>query len=637
VSVAIKVKQSSPHDWLVFLPVLISLIIIWAVFVKITMLERKVTLERAQQQLEVITATLVDLNVLAEKAISLESKIKEAQQDALWQALLRYPTAGIWVESKGGIVLGGRPLIGDPHLYITAQTSRENLTAHAALPKADVLSDWYSQCKNRSGILVLISLVFLLLTQLWARASRQLRTAYHRLQRELTSRQAAQEALHEHDLLLKIVTQGASELLGTRSSEEAIASVLTLIGETVKVSWVHLYLKISEPEDKNLQFSLRFEWSASDIEKIINNAKLQHLNLAYQFHQMISPNQVDEPASFYTEELAEPFHQQLKELQMHSFLYIPIILNNELLGSLLFIDASATKRLWSWAETDVLKTLAGLLGVTITQMRYAKELANVGNVLNSVNVSANFITEKINQNRLLGLRKAIDLIHEHKFDLEVFFSKDKRGSELLNYMNHLYEYLLSNHQETLKELNRLLQSIDHINKIVAMQQAYAGVITVMEMIDIINLVEDSLNMTINVTNPLGIKVVREFSNVPLINLDKHKVLQILVNLISNAEHACAGSTNSEKFITVRVFVENDYVKVSIIDNGVGISQENINLIFNYGFTTRITGHGFGLHNSVLAAQEMGGRLYVYSDGIGKGATFTLELPLITLQENVEKR
>jgi signal transduction histidine kinase len=59
----------------------------------------------------------------------------------------------------------------------------------------------------------------------------------------------------------------------------------------------------------------------------------------------------------------------------------------------------------------------------------------------------------------------------------------------------------------------------------------------------------------------------------------------------------------------------------------GFHQENLIRIFSHGFTTRKDGHGFGLHSGALAAREMGGRLSVQSEGPGRGATFTLELPL----------
>jgi signal transduction histidine kinase len=65
----------------------------------------------------------------------------------------------------------------------------------------------------------------------------------------------------------------------------------------------------------------------------------------------------------------------------------------------------------------------------------------------------------------------------------------------------------------------------------------------------------------------------------------------------------------------------------VIDNGEGIAAENLTRIFAHGFTTKKDGHGFGLHSCVLAAREMGGSLLAASDGPGRGAAFTLVLPL----------
>ena len=125
----------------------------------------------------------------------------------------------------------------------------------------------------------------------------------------------------------------------------------------------------------------------------------------------------------------------------------------------------------------------------------------------------------------------------------------------------------------------------------------------------------------------NVKVAREFAGVPPVLTEKHKVLQILVNLIRNAKYACDESGRSDKQITLRVSRGADCVKVAVIDNGVGIPPENLERIFNHGFTTRKEGHGFGLHTSANAAKEMGGALLVSSAGLGHGAEFTLELPL----------
>ena len=159
-----------------------------------------------------------------------------------------------------------------------------------------------------------------------------------------------------------------------------------------------------------------------------------------------------------------------------------------------------------------------------------------------------------------------------------------------------------------------------------MQQSYARVSGVKEIVNINYLVEDSLRMNVNALDRHGVELIREFEDVPLINIDKHKVLQILVNLVRNAKYACEDSGRADKRLTVRVAKGGEWLNISVIDNGVGVPQENLTRIFNHGFTTRKDGHGFGLHSGALAAKEMGGSLTVHSDGPGQGATFTLKLP-----------
>ena len=123
------------------------------------------------------------------------------------------------------------------------------------------------------------------------------------------------------------------------------------------------------------------------------------------------------------------------------------------------------------------------------------------------------------------------------------------------------------------------------------------------------------------------KVVRDYADLPPISTEKHKVLQILVNLIRNAKYACDDSGRSDKQIKLCIANGDGCAKISVIDNGIGILPENLTRIFSHGFTTRKEGHGFGLHSGALAAKEMGGTLTAFSGGIGCGATFVLELPI----------
>ncbi len=179
------------------------------------------------------------------------------------------------------------------------------------------------------------------------------------------------------------------------------------------------------------------------------------------------------------------------------------------------------------------------------------------------------------------------------------------------------------------ELTNLTRNIEHIKEIVATQQNYARISGVVETVALSELVEDALKIHGGAYARHGVVVVREFSPVPPVSVDKHKVLQILVNLLSNAKYACdAAPPNAVKQVTVRIQGNGDgRVKIEVADNGMGIAPENLTRIFSQGFTTRKGGHGFGLHSGALAARDLGGSLTVHSDGLGRGATFTLELPL----------
>ena len=191
---------------------------------------------------------------------------------------------------------------------------------------------------------------------------------------------------------------------------------------------------------------------------------------------------------------------------------------------------------------------------------------------------------------------------------------------------NLAAHLGQEQAEMLAEVESLLKNILHIKEIVAMQQGYARISGVLESMVVNELVEDAIRINTGAMDRHNIKIVREFSASPAILVDRHKILQILVNLIRNAKHACDDSGRSDKQIVVRLEATDQLVRVSVGDNGVGIAPENLTRIFNHGFTTRTNGHGFGLHSGALAAKEMGGGLAAFSEGPGRGATFTLEIP-----------
>ena len=256
-------------------------------------------------------------------------------------------------------------------------------------------------------------------------------------------------------------------------------------------------------------------------------------------------------------------------------------------------------------------------------------LHNVGNVLNSVNVSVELLAGKVRDSEATGLARAVRLLDEHADDLGDYLMRDARGKLLPAYLRQLAQALADERVSLGDELAALTKSVRHIKEIVATQQSYAGASSVVEAVQVRDLIEDALRID---TGGLAgqVRVVKAFAEVPLLLLDKHRVLLILVNLISNARFAMNGMPDACHQITLRLeVVRQCTLQVVVADNGEGIAAENLTRIFAHGFTTRKDGHGFGLHSCALAAREMGGTLAAHSDGPGRGAVFTLELPIQT--------
>jgi signal transduction histidine kinase len=257
----------------------------------------------------------------------------------------------------------------------------------------------------------------------------------------------------------------------------------------------------------------------------------------------------------------------------------------------------------------------------------ANVLHNVGNVLNSVNVSADLVAQQAQTSECASLVRVVAVLREHEHDLGTFIATDSKGQHLVTYLSNLAEHLQAERAAIVQEIGSLQANIGHIKDIVMMQQRYAKISGVKEIVSVVDLVEDSLRLNAGALVRHRVEVVREFQDRPMVNLDKHRVLQILVNLVRNAQYACEESQRPERRVTLRVALEQERARISVIDNGVGIAPENLSRLFTHGFTTRASGHGFGLHSGALAAKELGGLLTVHSDGLGRGATFTLDLPL----------
>jgi len=262
-------------------------------------------------------------------------------------------------------------------------------------------------------------------------------------------------------------------------------------------------------------------------------------------------------------------------------------------------------------------------------------LHNVGNVLNSVSVTADSIQKRIRNSKISYISDVAALLNEHTGELGTFMTAEERGKKIPAFLAHLSEELIDEQGRCLESLEALAKHVQEVGAIIQLQQSHGKAMGLIEPTSIAELVENSLQINAEALKRDNVQVKHNLATLPTLLLDRHKVLQILTNLVSNAADALSESDRQEKVLTIDVKeIESGRLRIDVGDNGVGIPEENLARIFEHGFTTKKNGHGFGLHSTALSASELNGSIAARSDGPGKGTIFTVELPFQT-QEAVE--
>jgi PAS domain S-box-containing protein len=271
-------------------------------------------------------------------------------------------------------------------------------------------------------------------------------------------------------------------------------------------------------------------------------------------------------------------------------------------------------------------------------------LHNAGNVLNSTGVSVSMIDRHVKNLRTGHLTKLAALMDEHAGQLERFLRDDPRGQRVPEILRALAEHFEQQQGQLGTEVAALQSSIEHFIRVIHAQQSHARGLGIIETVTVAELVDTAITLQAASWHQLGVTVEREVGDLPLLQIDKHKVIEILINLVGNARHSLRDSGRPDKRLRVRAEVvaadapvagragtgagvARERVRIHVEDNGVGIASEHRESLFRLGFTTKQDGSGIGLHSSANAAQQLGGSLSFHSDGPGQGATFTLELPM----------
>jgi NO-binding membrane sensor protein with MHYT domain len=254
-------------------------------------------------------------------------------------------------------------------------------------------------------------------------------------------------------------------------------------------------------------------------------------------------------------------------------------------------------------------------------------LHNVGNVLNSLYVSSNIVVEKIKDSKLSEIASLNKMLKEHEKDLGTFITNDSRGAKIPTYINALAEYYKTEKMEMTAEMESVIKNLLHIKEIISVQQDLSKTKSLDQVAAIATLLEEAILLNGFDYSRDNIVIEKKFAKIKPVLVNKIKLMQVLVNLLHNARDALADPAILKKKLTLEVgAVDKNTIFIRIVDNGVGIADKNIKKIFTHGFTTKESGHGFGLHASALTLKNMNGSIKAESPGVGKGATFILTLP-----------
>lgn len=258
-------------------------------------------------------------------------------------------------------------------------------------------------------------------------------------------------------------------------------------------------------------------------------------------------------------------------------------------------------------------------------------LHNIGNVLNRVTVATDVLSQRLRTSEVNAVAQAAKLMQSHAQDIGTFMSSDDRGRRLPAFLDKLAAHLASEQQDMLTEVSALNQAVEHIRAVLQRQQAVTSGRPLMEWMRPRKLIEESLSLSCDSLTRHGVNVNVECDVEQEVELDKHRVMQVLVNLISNAKHSLNSRPSGSRELVVSAAIardaDNEWLQLAVTDNGVGVAPGDIERLFRMGYSTRPDGQGIGLHSSANLAIEMGGSLFADSEGLGKGARFTLRIPL----------
>ena len=265
-------------------------------------------------------------------------------------------------------------------------------------------------------------------------------------------------------------------------------------------------------------------------------------------------------------------------------------------------------------------------------------LHNIGNAINSVTIGIGTIHGHLVRNRLMGRLHALaDAVRVNQDDLANYIKNDPQGKQVAPFIVALAEDFAEQNEKLKKTVARVGDRVEHIADIVRMQKSLGRRNVDRKDINLRKAIADAVKVLQESIKKRDIEVHVDCENAPSeIRIQESQFHQMLVNLIKNSieaidELAESSGLRTTPSIKVRSFIQPGFLTLEVVDNGIGIEKKKFKVIFGAGYTTKQSGSGLGLHSIANFVIGSEGKIQPLSDGIGRGTTMRVILPLSTIK------
>ena len=259
-------------------------------------------------------------------------------------------------------------------------------------------------------------------------------------------------------------------------------------------------------------------------------------------------------------------------------------------------------------------------------------LHNIGNAINSVTVGIDVLRKDLVDDQLIHRFSALaNMVKAHQEDWVDYIKNDSKGQQVLPFMIALASDFADQNKKVVDTLERVTERVAHIVDIIRTQKSANQPSMTRKNINLQKAILSAVKLQQDSVDKRGIQVHVNYENAPQeIRVQESQFHQMLVNLFKNSIEAIdeliqLGGLNETPRIGVKAYISEDFLCLDVTDNGIGIAQKNLKLIFTAGYTTKESGTGLGLHSSANFVIGSGGKIHPLSEGIGKGTTMRIML------------